>query len=728
MKRPSNTRLPLRLLLATGVAAIALWTASPGPAVGQEVEERPVIVADELIHDRALDTLTARGNVEIVYRDSILRADTVNYQVTADRATASGSVVLVTPDGVTTFAEFAELTGDLAEGYAREVRLLLQDGSRMTAREATREAANRSTLTQGMYTACDACPDEPDRAPIWQVRATRVVHDQEAQTITHSHARLELWGVPVAYTPWLRHPDPTVRRRSGFLVPSIGFSDQIGGGGSATVTVPYFFVIDDHQDLTLTPTISTSGRGRMVAEHRFLGRRSSSSTTGSVVGGNAMDTRWHLDSDLRVHMTDVWRAGASLELASDETYRRTYGLPAPAYLTSRAYVEGFSQRSYATLRAVNFTDQSGTLRDLPLVAPLGEWSLVSAPGRLGQVHRLSASTAFLSRSKGTNSRRVSLEHAWHLPHVARTGEVWRLDTLLRGDLYDVDRMRRPGQPVYSGQTARFHPVAALTWSWPLERRGRTMQEIIEPIVQGVIAPRGQNPVGIPNEDSLEFDFNDSNLFALNRFPGHDRVEEGARVNYGLRWAAYGTRLGSVVAFVGQSWRANPGTEFGPNSGLEDHLSDYVGRVVIEPAGQFRLWTRFRIDKTTLQARRTEVGGSIGPPTLNISGTYTQAAAQVTHTHAVPEVRELSLSGSSALSRYWSLAGGMTYSHASATRGFRTISGALTYEDECTTLSLTGTRNFTSDRAFKGGLNIMLTVTLKTLGDIGYSVSPSTSGQ
>jgi LPS-assembly protein len=719
----------LRSLLAAGTAVTALLTGA-APAMAQaaltdmvEAGERAIITADELSHDRALGTVTARGGVEIQYGGRILLADTVNYQVASDRVTATGSVVLTEPDGNTLFSEHIELTGQLGEGYAREVRLLLSDGSRAAANSATRTGGRITELNQAVYSACDSCPTDPEAPLIWQVKAMKVVHDQETKDIVYSDAWLEMWGVPVAYTPYLSHPDPSVKRRSGLLAPSYGGRRDLG----ATITTPYYHTIAPNHDVTFAPMI-TSREGLVLAgEHRFIGDRLSLESSGSITRDSEDRIRNHLDAEALFLIDDTWRAGADVQLASDDTYMRRYGYGQPAFLTSRGFLEGFSQRSYTSVESFYFQDLTlpGTLGTAlqtgsPVVAPLAEWHLTTAPSTHGAFHTASFSAVSLHRPNGADSRRLSGEWGWHVPHTADTGEVYRLDLSMRADGYNVEGVRRPGMArTYSGTTGRVVPEMAMTWSLPMERDHAAFNEVFEPIVMGVISPRGQNPDKIPNEDSLDFEFDDTNLFSSNRFTGWDRVEGGARVNYGLKWAAYGRSFGHVETLFGQTFHATEQSVFSEASGLGGKFSDYVGRVLVRPGPNVDLLYRFRLDKDSLEPRRNELAAIVGPPTLRGSISYSGSVGQALREGGPTEREDLTVGVMSEVTRYWR-AGAQASHDLSSDGGPRRIGGVVEYEDECFIFTLDGAREYTYDRDYKGGYAVSLRFSLKTLGDIRTS--------
>lgn len=729
-------RRDLKSLLAAGTAALALLAcglpavaqdgaaATPPPTLDSMVAsgERAVITADELSHDQALGTVTARGNVEVQYGGRILLADTVNYQIASDRVTASGQVVLTEPDGNTLFSDHIELTGELGEGYAREVRLLLADGSRAAAAQATRQNARTTTLERAVYSACDSCPTDPDAPLVWQVKAMKVVHDQDTKDITYEDAWLEMWGVPVVYTPYLSHPDPTVKRRSGFLAPSYGGRKDLG----ITLTVPYYYAIAPNHDLTFAPMMTTQQGPMLGGEHRYVGDRFKIVSEGSITRDSDDRIRNHLDAEAMLLIDDTWRAGADVALASDDTYMRRYGHGQPAFLTSRGYVEGFSRRSYTSVESFYFQDltEAGVLGTAPqtgspVVAPLAEWHLVTQPGANGAFHTATLSTVALHRPDGADSRRMSAEWGWHLPHVADTGEIYRLDATLRGDGYSVNEVRRGTNSLYSGTTGRVVPQVAMTWSLPMERNHATYNEVLEPIVMGVISPRGQNPGEIPNEDSLDFEFDDTNLFSANRFTGWDRVEGGPRVNYGLRWGAFGRSFGQVETLFGQSYHTTDEAIYAEGSGLNGNFSDYVGRVLFKPNENIDLVYRFRLDREDFTPQRNELGARVGPPPLRVGVTYTALAGQPLREGGANERESLGVTVLSEVSRSWRV-GGEWQHDLTSDGGPRRIGGLIEYEDECFVFSLDGAREYTYDRDYEGGYAVAMRLSFKTLGDIRTS--------
>ncbi|MEJ2016026.1 MAG: LptA/OstA family protein, partial [Limibacillus sp.] len=211
-----------------------------------------MLTADEVTYDESLGVVVARGNVEVSQGQRVLKADTVSYNTRTRVVTASGNVSLTEPTGDVLFAEYVELTDDLAEGFISGVGALLSDDSRLAAARGYRRGDREITLERGVFSPCDLCRDDPTRAPLWQIKAAEVTHDQVEKTIEYRDARMEIFGIPVAYTPYFEHPDPTVERKEGFLAPSFISSSELGYG----VRTPYYWPIGTDKNLTLTPLMT----------------------------------------------------------------------------------------------------------------------------------------------------------------------------------------------------------------------------------------------------------------------------------------------------------------------------------------------------------------------------------------------------------------------------------------------------------------------------------------
>lgn len=716
--RPLRLTLTAASLLAAAVTAPvhALAQEAPAPArtkspLGKAGEQQqPVLLtADELIHDQDLGIVTARGHVEISQDDRILLADSVSYNLKRDVIAASGNVSLTEATGEVMFSDYFELTGDLKNGTAQNIRMLLADNSRMAALSGSR-TGDATQLNKAVYSPCEPCRDNPDAAPLWQIKAMRVIHDQQTKDVEYSDAWLEMYGVPVIYTPYLSHPDPTVKRRSGFLPPSFGHGNNLG----VAIETPYYWTLSPQEDITFSPLI-TSGEGPVLAgEHRRRFQDGEMRTQASLTQDSEDRTRGHIRAKGQFDLDETWRAGYQVERSSDDTYLRRYGFGEPKpWLVTRPYLEGFTGRSYALAEAFDFqglreTDDPGLS---PVVLPFLQYNYVGNPGRYGGYWSFDSSALAITRGEGTDTRRLATQTTWQLPYTSPMGDIYTVSASLRADGYNVsDRTADSG----AESTGRLQPQLAVEWRYPFMRPGESSYQVIQPIVMAAVAPYGGNPDRIPNEDSADFEFNETNLFSPNRFTGSDRVEGGPRAAYGMQWGLYGNKGGYTEVLFGQSIRAHTDNDFPENSGLEDQLSDYVGRVIVSPGQDVDVVYRFRLAEGTFAARRSDLAAMVGPKALRLSADY--VFLDKTSSDEFNSRQELYLQLSSAFSRYWS-ASVFSRNDLSEDGGPIANGGTLSYEDECFIFGTTYQFNGTNDRDYKSGHSIMFRLVFKTLGEV-----------
>ena len=268
------------LVAGAPIPAAAQLSSGSGP---QQDQNAPVVFrADEVEYDEQLALTVARGHVEISQNGRVLLADTVSYNQRTDTITASGNVSFSQPTGEIVFADFMELRDAMNEGFAKNVRMLLADRSRLAANTARRTNGNRTELRRGVYSPCDLCKTDPSTPPAWQLKARGIDHDKELQLIEFRDTTLEIDGWPVFYSPYISAPDPSVRRASGFLMPSVGGSNTLG----ANVTIPYYWVLGPDKDLTLTPRFMTQAGALLTADYRERFGNGSLDAIGSINHSN----------------------------------------------------------------------------------------------------------------------------------------------------------------------------------------------------------------------------------------------------------------------------------------------------------------------------------------------------------------------------------------------------------------------------------------------------------
>ena len=716
---------------------VGIVLAATLPAAAQPVgivppsRDAPVYYqADTVEYDRERGVATLTGRVEFWQGDRLLLADKVTYNRTTNVAAAIGNVVLLEADGQTVFADYAELGDGLKDGVLSGLRALLAQGGRLAANGARRTDARVNELSRAVYSTCDLCPTDPNRPPLWQLRAREAIQDRDNKRIEYRDAVLDLFGIPVLYTPYLAHPDPTEKRASGILVPSFGYSRRLG----VYTAVPYYWVIDGSSDATITPLVASNNGPAIDLEYRRRLNNGRINVDASLANSRGQPAG-HLFARGLFAIDDTWRWGFDVNRASSARYMRDFRVQNwQPVLTSQLYVEGFGQGSYTRLegRLYQGLTSSVIAKRLPFVLPYYQYSYAGERDRLGGRIGLDADVFNLLRTEGANTQRGRLSATWDRPAVGHFGDVWNLALRLDSATYITQQFDR--QPNFGGvpraNASQAMPTVAVQWRWPLIRdAGSWGVQTIEPIAQVALSPRGgsylRGRTRVPNEDSLDLEFTDANLFALNRFLGVDRLEGGVRAAVALRGAWVFPAGARLEAQVGQAYRLKRDVAFAADSGLRDTASDIVSRVSFTPTGWLDVTSRQRFDRRSFQPRFVDALATVGDDKLRVFGgyiytttnpflLYETAAAASTPT----KPRNEGTIGASTRWDKWRLS---AFARRDLGSG-RAVSEGLRggYEDECFIFDVSVARRHTSINGDNGATTVLFQVTFKTVGQFGFN--------
>ncbi len=729
--------LVLSVLLASALPGIALAQLSTLVNAGsheQASRDQPVtFTADSVEYDRANSLVIANGHVEAWQDDHVLRADRVTFDRNTGVAAASGNVALLEADGQVLFADYAELTQDMNNGVLRDMRAILAENGRLAANGARRTEGKINELSRVVYSTCNLCAKDPTRPPLWQIRALSAVQDLEHKKIEYEDAVLEMYGIPVGYMPYFWHADPSVKRASGLLIPSMGASSHLG----VFFAQPYYWVIDDQSDATFTPMVTSRTGPQLEVEYR---RRFNSGTLrldGSV-GYLSPSVQATIFSQGAFSLNDTWRWGFNIARASSADYIRDFHLSGllgsdPSVLSSQVYAEGFGQGAYSRfdVRFYQSLNETVVSSNLPVVLPRYEYSYFGQPDALGGRFSLDATAFNVLRSTGTDTRRASLTVNWSRPFVGVLGDQWKITLHNDAIGYDASSFNQQPNfgPVSQVDTARAQPQAALDFKWPFMRNsGSWGTQLIEPIAQIVVGPQvgdRQNTL-YPNEDSLDLEFSDANLFGFNRYPGIDRLDGGVRANVALHGAWYlsGTTFDGLI---GQSYRTNVDNQYPEASGLHDKVSDVVARASLAPTSWLNLTYRTRLDHTTFATRMADAQASAGVSKFSVSAgyfystynpytLYDQASPPPAGNAFYTPRNEVTVGVSSNWGKYrfsgWARRDIQLSQMVAA-------GGDAAYEDECFVLDLRVFRRYTSYNGDNGATTALIQITFKTVGQFGF---------
>ena len=716
--------------MLTGVspARAQLGALAGGGAPAGNSNAPVTFLADQVAYDKTGNIVTATGHVRAWQNGQTLYADKVVLNRKTNVSVATGHVILVEPDGQTVFADQATLSRGMKDAVMNGVSARLAENGRFIANGARRYNAQIDEMARVLYSACDLCKKDPTAAPLWQIRAISATRDLQHKRIEYRDADLEMDGFPVFYLPYMSQPDPSVKRATGFLIPSAGSSSHIG----IFAEVPYFIVLGPSSDVTVTPIIGSKQGPVVDAKYRrvFDDGNLNIDLSGGRDRGQYADSVF---SSGTFNLNQDWRTGFSYNHASNPAYLDDFNiLPNASYLTSNIYVEGFSPGAYGRIDVEEYqglvasVDQS----EVPIVAPHAQYAFLSDPDGLGGRFSLSADTFNVLRKLGTNTRRISGIPGYTLPFTGPLGQLYEVRIEVVAAAYNATRLY--DQPNYStldgANTGRVQPYGALFMRWPFMRSaGKYGSQILEPEVQIVASPvvgTSQN-YRIPNEDSLDLEYSDANLFDFNRYPGIDRLEGGTRVDYAMHAAWYLPHNAMIDGLIGQSYRLHKDNDYLPDSGLTDNASDYVGHLIIAPTPYFNVTYRTRLSHNDLGARLIDATANLGNHLLNGSVGYlysntnpyvlydspTPTAAYYTPRHEINATIATNFGP-------WTFGAGTGRNLTTGT--FDQASFNAGWQNNCFGVSLLYFQRFTSFNLDDGSTTALIQFTFKTLGNVGFS--------
>ncbi|MCB1526417.1 MAG: LPS-assembly protein LptD [Hyphomicrobiaceae bacterium] len=733
---------------ATSPSAFPAKNGNPFGKIKPPDKTQPLnLQGDQLIYDTNSNSVIARGNVEIYYSNYILTADEVIYDRGAQTLTAAGNVVLKEPNGNIVRADRYTLTDDFRDGFVQSLSVVASDDTRISADRATRREGNVTEFVNGKFTPCKS---EGGMPPLWCISAGRIIHDKEAQTITYQDAQFNLFGQPIAYVPYFQHADPTVKRKSGFLPPSIGTSSNSLG---FYTEVPYYFALNPSYDFLFHP-MYTAKQG-VLWQGEWRHRLAKGMYT---VKFAAIDQDWNdLPSDpdpnldgwrgsIETHgkfsLGSWWNLGWDVTLESDDTFRRFYKLDS-VLLTDRindVYLEGLSNRNYMGIRLYQFgglTFQDSDTAE-SLVHPLVDYNYVLSDPVLGGELKWNTNALSFSRQGDFSGvdvdqtlTRAVTELKWRREMTDAIGITYTPFAQIRGDAYSYSGYNQNTTTVdESTSFVRGLAAGGATVSYPWIAHSQAGSHVIEPIGQVVVRQAHVQQNQLPVEDARSLIFDDTTLFEVDKFSGYDRVETGTRANVGVQYTFTHNNGGYARFLAGQSFHLagdnpfkEPGIDFdgnnnyNPYSGLDTDRSDYVLGAYLAPSSIFRFITQARFDEHDFAVRRTDVAGQLNFGPLLAQATYTFSAIDPQQTD--DDQQDISAAVGLQLTDNWSVMATMRYDIDDTRRLLDTF--RIKYTDECFVLTATYQESFIKDieRGLEPDRTVMLHFQFKHLGSYNY---------
>ncbi len=698
------------------------------PVVGSRVN----VEADRIVFEGESKIATAPGTVRITYGPYTLVATKVVYNDATGDFKANGSVELREPNGNILQAEAAALHNKFKEGFAKHLRALLTNDVTITAEYATRQEGGITIYEHASYTACKDCSTKSG-SPLWEITSTQTVHDEKKKDLYHTNPTLRIGGVPVAWLPYVAMPDPTVKRRSGFLLPNFSSGRTYGIG----VTTPYFQELGPSADVTFRPVWTT--KQGPVADVEFRQRLNSGMYQVRGYGVYQLsetdypsDTRWRgaVTTTGEFAINDTWDWGWDGTLTSDKTFLKKYDFDERDLATSKLYLTGMDNRNYFSAQALHFRTLS-LLEDqdtIPVALPYINSEYTFDQAVLGGELSFDLSAYSLSRddpevpystiNHGTDQTRAVTNVNWQRQITSGAGQVITPFAKMRSDLYITDKVP-DGMGGYRDEevTGRFLPSAGIDVRWPFIASYAYGQSILTPVFQAIAATDETDEEEIGNEDAISVNFDNSSLFLHDRFTGHDRYEGGTRANVGLLYSFLADNGGFARMSLGESFHIAGENSFSLGSGLDGTKSDLVGALVFQPWDNlgFSYQARVEEDLSSVNVQEAFANFTMDRFSGSLGYVYLDSEPSAGRDETIEQIES---DASFRFTEAWSLFGGLKYDLAEDR--FLGKSAGIAFDCECMSAKLTYSETNSTDVTEETDRTLKLSVELRTIGQTGIS--------
>jgi LPS-assembly protein len=560
--------------------------------------------------------------------------------------------------------------------------------------------------------------------------------------------------------PRFFHPGPGARRKSGFLAPEVSYSSKRGVG----IGTPYFWVLGENKDLTITP-VGYTNQGAML-KGRYRHRFENGMLQVSAAGINQADRNEFAPpgNDINRGMTEVtgefqinefWNWGFDGYMASDSTFVGDYDIDSQTGGKSQVFLSGLSTRNYFDARVIHYdvlSNQRDFENQLAVVHPVVDYNFVFGQSFLGGTTTFDANLTSITRERadldarstfcggaGINAAncqltgvpgsqtRATAELAWRATANVANGHLVTPFASGRADIIDVDVHNDPNVPVAAFRNignrtvGRGMAVGGVEWRYPLLTSFSGGRTVIEPIAQVIARPDEKHARTVLNEDAQSFVFDDTNLFKINKFSGYDRVEGGNRANLGIKTRTTFDNGVTVDTVFGQSYHLGGENPFAAGTGLETDRSDYVTGIYLSPQPDLQLAAKARFDEADFSLERAELQTSFISGDLSGTVGYAYAAAQPA-IGISRDRQEILAAGRYQIDDFWSVNANARYDLGENQPV--SYGAGISYDDLCFSASFTYERQEYSTEFREPDNRFLFRFSVKHLGDIGNDRRPS----
>ena len=668
-------------------------------AQSESFVESASIIANSIEID-AEGNLTAKGNVEVHYKENILKANEIYYTRSSDELSAKGPLSLIDHTGNETKAEDAIFKDEFQEAVLIATRVILENQLEIVAEELKYTGSNKSILNNVSATSCKTCKNE---RPFWRIKAKKVLHNQKLKKIYFYDASLEILGVPTFYTPYISIPDPSVKRAVGFLAPEFLSNSRLDFG----VKLPFFVPLGNERDVTLTPFL-TAQTNTIELRYRQAFQRGSLILDSAITTDDLHEDRYrgYLSLNGNLNLEDGYKLDYSLERVSDSAYLGDYGYSGRNGLSSglsysKTQSDSFFETSIGLVQSLYKDDISKiTIDTNSYYDKVIDPKII--PGRLHISSEVIGSWRNGTQDiAGRDVARIGGNVSWQNSSISSDGLEYGASLDYSHDIFIVDQDSR-----YDSFRALSSVGGNAYTRYPLIMRQPTGIHLFEPLAQFAWGWREQSKVISDESTHTEFDM--GNLLRISRFAASDRYENGPHGALGLRYS-YNTREDYIFALgLGKVLRNESHSGFTESSGLKDINSDnYISAMANFPHKSYLSFQGLVDNK--MRSKKTALTGGLDLDKFKIDAEYSFLQADSIELRREP-VEEWKINSNFKLDQKWDLTSSLRFDEAE--NHLALLGAGISYENQCVTVNLEMDRRYSLEGTSPPTTNFSFAINLK----------------
>ena len=640
------------------------------------------IIADKMEVFNDENKIKATGNIVIKTEEYKSKSDNLIYDKNKEIIKTSGNIII--KDSLNNYYFFDKFISDknFNKASGTNTKIRLNDGTRIVGESFLRTDSNINQITTAEYTPCIQSNYILKNCPGWKLSANKVIHDVEKQNIYYEGATLSILNIPVLYSPFFSHPDPSVKKRSGLLMPSVSSDNNLG----TTFSIPYFFNLSSNYDLTITPTIQSKADDyygiiyRHLTKNHYFNIDSSISNDESNTG-----TKNHIFVNGEIK-NPFGKFDYKIQTSNNDTYLRKNHINETTTLTSGLNFTKEMDNGYLDFNSYIYKHLNNTSNQKwEYVYPNINYDIYDYKDSIyGLNWKIDNSLLNYKTIDKNYEQQLSSEMLSDRMYISKKTGLKFVNTIQNRLIYFNNSVNDYSQ-------VRVFPQLSSKISYPLNKNKNNRTEILEPILMPILAPH--------NNYKNDQDITNSNVFSLNRETSLSQWESGPRINYGINWLVSNNDL-VINTSLGQS------AKFKKDNSTE--ISNYFIGNTLDFGNIGYIKTDITIDRQDLYLKDNNINSSLNLGQIKFGLDYDYETL-----NKITTSEQISIGAKVNIYKDTNL----IMSARKDLMSDKSIGNAfgIHYENDCLAINFDYFRDFTAVNDIKNSRGFSFTITLKPFG-------------